>query len=168
MVSSYSNAEPCAQSTSSFLKSSLKMKSPLEEQFPYWRQMTYRNPNVTPLRQKQGPRGWGPAQSHGCRWFCSGTPRGGLREEEEMELLTVKRCFHTVLLTLTSHRAPGIDLYGLVQRLPALHSLLWLNSPVTDPSCHETALVATYSCPVLCWHPPSETGPHVEEKAAPS
>lgn len=60
---------------------------------------------------------------------------GALREEEEMELLTAgqftrqKRHFHMGLLALGSRWAPGIDLYGLVQRPPALHALLWLNSP---------------------------------------
>lgn len=64
-----------------------------------------------------------------------GAGGGALRKEEEMELLTArqftrqKRRFHTGLLALGGCRVPGTDPYGLVQRPPALHALLWLNSP---------------------------------------
>lgn len=47
-----------------------------------------------------------------------------------------------------------------------LPALLWLCNPVIDPSCHKTALVATYNHPVLCYHPSSATRPWMEKKAA--
>lgn len=49
---------------------------------------------------------------------------------------------------------------------PAIPALLWLNSPVADPSCHKTALVANYTRLGLCSRPPSARGARMEKKAA--
>lgn len=79
---------------------------------------------------------------------------GAVDSHAVQEAAVLSVLVHSVLLALISHQEAGIDLYGLVPLPPALHTLLWLNSTVTDPSHHKTALVATYNCPRFCCHPP--------------